>query len=136
MPKKVKLIESGMFFRKLPFCRFVKQVIQDMPEPDVHVSSDAMIEVQQVTEAYLETLMDHSKLAVAHGNRETLRNDDIDLVREITKRDHRVVVEADEEEEEGEDRPSRVRPRRVEDGDTVTKKQRKVLEGNEGAISK
>lgn len=135
MPRKVKTIESGMFFRKLPFVRFVKQVIQDMPEPDVHVSSKAMGGIQDITEAYVEGLMQDAKLAIAHADRETLRNDDIDLVCKISRRFR-------QSEDDQTPRPSRVRPRRVEDGDTETKKkksrarkQREALKDNEAAIS-
>ena len=125
MPKKVKNIESGMFFRRLPFTRFVRQVIQDVPEPDVHVSGAAMAGVQEITEEYLSGLMANSKYAIVHAGRETLRIKDIELVRHIKCRPSVV----DEEE-----RPSRVRPHRVEDVATMTKK-KKILKDNEGAVS-
>lgn len=135
MPRKVKTIESGMFFRRLPFVRLVKQVIQDLPEPDVHVSSKAMDGIQDITETYVEGLMQDAKLAIAHADRETLRNDDIDLVRRISKRFRPT-------EEDQTPRPSRVRPRRAEDKTTMTKKKKRqqqkrkaVLEDNEAAIS-
>jgi histone H3/H4 len=139
MPRKVKTIESGMFFRKLPFVRLVKQIIQDMPEPDVHVSSKAMEGVQDITETYMEGMMEDAKLAIEHANRETLRKEDIDLVRKIARRCH-------PSEDDQSPRPSRVRPRKDDEDDVaVTKKDRKkqqkrkterrILEDNEAAIS-
>ena len=129
MPKKVKTIESGMFFRKLPFTRLVKQIIQDLPEPDVHISGKAMDGIQDITETYIEGLMRDAKYAVAHADRETLRNDDIDLVRRISRRFHPT-------DDDQTPRLSRVRPRRTDD---ETKKTRRaagrVLKDNEAAIS-
>ena len=112
MPKKVKLIESGMYFRKLPFTRFVKQVIQELEELDVHVASTAMESIQAITEDHVSNLMHHSKLAIAHAGRETLRKDDIDLVIQMTT----PTIKGEEEQ-----RPSRVRVRK--DATTKTKKQ-------------
>lgn len=120
-----------MLFRRLPFVRLVKQVVQDMSEFDVHVSSRAMEGIQQITEAYVEGLMEHSKLAIVHAGRETLRNDDIELVRKISTHPRPTIGD------ETSPRPSRVRARRVEDVSAMTKKnkKRKVLRGNESAIS-
>ena len=125
MPSKVKTIKSGMLFRRLPFVRFVRQIIQDLAEPDVHVSGKAMEGIQAVTEAYLQNLMQGAALVVAHADRETLRTSDIELVRNIKKR--APVIEDSP-------RPSRVRCRAPDDGVVEKRKQRK-LQGNESAIS-
>ena len=137
MPKKVKAIASRKFFRRLPFVRFVKQIVQDMPEPDVRVSSMALDGIQCITEEHLEDLMEYSKMALAHAERETLRKSDIELVRAIRRRPPMPALGEDDEESP---RPSRVRPRRViVDGEgcmTVKRSMTKRrLEGNESAIS-
>jgi histone H3/H4 len=132
MPRIVKKIESGMFFRRLPFVRLTKQIIQELGEFDVHVSKKALRDIQDVTETYVASLMDRAKLAVGHGLRQTLRRADIDLVQELAQRPSHEFTDVEESP-----RPSRVRPKSEEtsSSSSTTARPIKIYRDNEEAIS-
>lgn len=80
MPRNVRKIASGMHFRRMPFMRLVRQIAQELGEPDVRISSTAMLDVQEITEQYFTVLMRRCRIAMVHAHRETLYPSDIDAV--------------------------------------------------------
>lgn len=116
-----KMLENGRFFRKQPFVRLAKQVLQDLPEPDVRFSKQAIADMQTNVEEQLEFVLDATRRAAEHASRKTIQQADIDLVLEIARASSN--YDPEEEISDGEDpsRKSRVRPKKTKD--TMTSKE-------------
>ena len=75
--------------RKLPFARVVREICNDIMEGGysglhgLRWQSQALLALQEATEAYLVHLFEDANLCAIHAKRVTLMNRDIHLARRI-----------------------------------------------------
>ena len=72
-----------MLIRKLPFQRVVKEICQKELFKDFKFQSEALLALQEVTEAYLVGLFEDTNLCAIHGGRVTIMPRDMQLARRI-----------------------------------------------------
>ena len=71
---------TEMLIRKLPFQRLVREIAQDF-KTDVRFQLDAIMAMQEASEAYLVGLFEDSNLCAIHAKRVTIMPRDIQLAR-------------------------------------------------------
>ena len=74
---------TELLIRKLPFQRLVREIAQDLGKKDVRFQSEAIIALQEASEAYLVGLLEDSNLCAIHAKRVTITPKDIQLARRI-----------------------------------------------------
>lgn len=73
-----------IYFGKLPFQRFVREVAQDFKD-DLNFSQDAMIALQIYIEQKLVHLLNDANMVAIHASRQTVFPKDIQLARKLGK---------------------------------------------------
>lgn len=73
---------TELLFRKLPFQRFVREIVQDY-KPDTRMTSQALGAIQEAAEAYLVGLFEDTNLCAIHAKRVTIMPKDMQLARRI-----------------------------------------------------
>jgi histone H3 len=73
---------TNLFIRKLPFQRLVREIAQDY-KTDLRFQSNAILALQEATEAYLVGLFEDANLCCIHARRVTIMPKDIQLARRI-----------------------------------------------------
>ena len=69
-------------FRKLPFQRLVREITQDI-KTDLSYQSQAILALQEASEAYLVGLFEDASYCAIHAKRVTIMPRDIQLARRI-----------------------------------------------------
>lgn len=78
---------TELLIPRLPFQRFVKEVIQEVANPDLRMRADALEALREAAEAHLvKTLEDGNRLAI-HARRVTIRPSDMQLAQVIQRND-------------------------------------------------
>jgi histone H3 len=73
---------TELLIRKLPFQRLVRMVAQDF-KTDLRFQSQAILALQEASEAYLVGLFEDTNLVAIHAKRVTILPKDIQLARRI-----------------------------------------------------
>jgi histone H3 len=73
---------TELLIRKLPFQRLVREIAQDMAR-DLRFQSNAVLALQEASEAYLVGLFEDTNLCAIHAKRVTIMPKDIQLARRI-----------------------------------------------------
>jgi histone H3 len=73
---------TTLLIRKLPFQRMVREIAQDF-KTDLRFQSQAILALQEASEAYLVGLFEDSNLCAIHAKRVTIMPKDIQLARRI-----------------------------------------------------
>ena len=73
---------TDLFIRKLPFQRIVREIAQDF-KTDLRFQSNAILALQEASEAYLVGLFEDTNLCAIHAKRVTILPKDIQLARRI-----------------------------------------------------
>ena len=73
---------TDLFIRKLPFQRLVCEVASDF-KSDLHFQSQAILALQEASEAYLVGLFEDTNMVAIHAKRVTILPKDIQLARRI-----------------------------------------------------
>jgi len=73
---------TELLFRKLPFQRLVRQIAQDF-KTDLMFQSQAILALQEASEAYLVGLFEDTNVCAMHAGRVTILPKDIQLARRI-----------------------------------------------------
>ena len=74
---------TDLLLRKLPFCRLVKEITDNVAHGEFRYTSSAMTALQEASEAYLVGLIEDSQLCSFHAKRITLMRRDIQLAQRI-----------------------------------------------------
>lgn len=73
---------TDLLIRKLPFQRLVREIAQDF-KGDLRFQSQAVLALQEASEAYLVGLFEDTNLCAIHAKRVTIMPKDIQLARRI-----------------------------------------------------
>ena len=73
---------TELLIRKLPFQRMVREIAQDF-KTDLQFQSQAILALQEASEAYLVGLFEDTSLCAIHAKRVTILPKDIQLARRI-----------------------------------------------------
>jgi histone H3 len=73
---------TELLMRKLPFSRLVREIAQDF-KSDLRFNDNAIMALQEASEAYLVGLFEDSNKCALHAKRVTLMPKDIWLARDI-----------------------------------------------------
>ena len=73
---------TQLLIRKLPFQRLVREIASEFKH-DLRFTSDAVLALQESSEAYLVGLFEDTNLCAIHGKRVTIMPKDIQLARRI-----------------------------------------------------
>jgi histone H3 len=73
---------TELLIRKLPFQRLVREIANDF-KTDLRFQSQAVLALQEASEAYLVGLFEDSNLVAIHAKRVTIMPKDIQLARRI-----------------------------------------------------
>ena len=80
---------TELLIRKAPFARTVREICLDqnvcMWDAEIRWQANALIALQEASEAYLINLFSNSNLAAIHAKRVTIQPKDIHIVRRITE---------------------------------------------------
>jgi histone H3 len=75
---------SELLIRKQPFGRLVREIVQAMhPTTGYCMQANAILALQEASEAYLVALFEDTNLAAIHARRVTIMPKDLQLVRRI-----------------------------------------------------
>jgi histone H3 len=81
---------TDLVVQKMPFQRLVREIFHDFTRAqegingaDVRIQSPAILVLQEVTEAYVASIMEDTNLAAIHAKRVTIYPKDMQLVRRI-----------------------------------------------------
>ena len=72
----------NLLIRKKPFQRLVREIAQDF-KADVRFQSDAILALQEASEAYLVQLFEDTNLCAIHAGRVTIKPVDMQLARRV-----------------------------------------------------
>ncbi|KAG2375142.1 hypothetical protein C9374_010146 [Naegleria lovaniensis] len=73
---------TELLIRKLPFQRLVREIAQDY-KSDLRFQSNAVLALQEASEAYLVSLFEDTNLCAIHGKRITIMPKDMSLAMRI-----------------------------------------------------
>ena len=73
---------TDLLFRKLPFQRLVREIASDF-KTDLMFQSQAILALQEASEAYLVGLFEDTNLVAIHAKRVTILPKDIQLARRV-----------------------------------------------------
>ena len=68
----------------------MREIAQDF-RTDLRFQANAVLALQEVSEAYLVSLMEDTNLCVIHAKRVTIQPKDIQLARRIHGEDHKII---------------------------------------------
>jgi len=71
-----------MLIPKLPFQRLVREIARKV-NPDLRFQANALIALQESSEAYIVGLMEDTNLCAIHAKRVTIMSKDMNLARRI-----------------------------------------------------
>jgi histone H3 len=71
-----------LLIRKLPFQRFVREIANDL-KSELRFQSQAILALQEASEAYLVGLFEDTNLCAIHARRVTIMPKDLHLARRI-----------------------------------------------------
>ncbi|EKX36203.1 histone H3 variant [Guillardia theta CCMP2712] len=74
---------TELLIRKIPFQRLVREVTQDLGFRGIRYKADAIMALQEASEAYLVGLFEDTNLCAIHAKRVTIMPKDIQLARRI-----------------------------------------------------
>ena len=74
---------TNLLINKLPFCRLVKEITQEVSGNEHRYTTQAIDALQEASEAYLVGLLEDSQLCSFHARRITLMKRDVELARRI-----------------------------------------------------
>ena len=74
---------TELLFRKLPFQRLVREVLQNIDRGELRIEGNALLAIQESAEAYLVHLFEDANLCAIHANRVTIRPKDMHLAKRI-----------------------------------------------------
>jgi len=74
---------TELLLRKLPFQRLVREVAQNLGNPEIRFQAASLSALQEGSEAYLIGLMEDTNLCAIHAKRVTIMPRDIQLARRI-----------------------------------------------------
>lgn len=74
---------TNLLLRKVSFALVVRQITETLREQPIMFHSQAMLLLQEMSEAYLVSLFEDATLAAAHAKRVTVMDLDIKLVQRI-----------------------------------------------------
>ena len=82
--REIRRYQKGcnLLIRKKPFQRLVREIAQDF-KADVRFQSDAILALQEASEAYLVQLFEDTNLCAIHAGRVTIKPEDMQLARRI-----------------------------------------------------
>ena len=78
---------TELLIRKLPFQRLVREIAQDF-KTDLRFRDDALLALQEASEAYVVSLFEDTNLEAIHTKRVTIMPKDIQLARRIRGERH------------------------------------------------
>ena len=70
---------TNLLIRKLPFSRFVREILLDDRIKDARIQVSAVLALQEATKAYHTGLFEDTNLCAIHGKRVTITPKDIQL---------------------------------------------------------
>ena len=70
---------TELLIRKLPFQRLVRELAQDLGKVNIRFQSEAIMALQEASEAYLVGLLEDANLCTVHAKRVTIMPKDIQL---------------------------------------------------------
>jgi histone H3 len=73
---------TELLLRKLPFMRLCREIMQILAK-DMRFGKNAVLALQEASEAYLIGLFEDTQLAAVHGKRQTIMPKDVQLTRRI-----------------------------------------------------
>ncbi|KAL4493923.1 hypothetical protein ABPG72_021940 [Tetrahymena utriculariae] len=73
---------TDLLIRKLPFQRLVREIAMKMKN-DIRFQSQALLALQEATEAYLIGLFENTNICAIHARRVTIMTQDLHLARRI-----------------------------------------------------
>ncbi|KRX06864.1 Histone-fold [Pseudocohnilembus persalinus] len=73
---------TDLLIRKLPFQRFVREIATEF-KSDIRFQSQAILALQEASEAYLVGLFEDTNLCAIHARRVTIMTKDLHLARRI-----------------------------------------------------
>ena len=80
---------TELLIRKAPFARVVREICMDSSVcswgAEIRWQANALIALQEASEAYLVNLLSNANLAAIHAKRVTIKPKDIHIVRRITE---------------------------------------------------
>jgi len=74
---------TELLLRKLPFQRLVREIAQDFKTDGIRFQAEAIMALQESSEAYLVGLFEDSNLCAIHAKRVTIYPKDMQLARRI-----------------------------------------------------
>lgn len=74
---------TDLLIRKLPFARLVKEITNENSRGELRWSANAMMALQEATEAYIVGLIEDGQLCSLHAKRVTLMQRDLQLAQRI-----------------------------------------------------
>ena len=74
---------TELLIRKLPFQRLVREITTDFHNDGIRFQGDALLALQEATEAYLVGLFEDTNLCAIHAKRVTIMPKDMQLARRI-----------------------------------------------------
>ena len=75
---------TDLLIRRMPFGRLVREIVQQLfPHLTLRMQGDAILALQEASEAYLVALFEDTNLCAIHGKRVTIMPKDLQLVRRI-----------------------------------------------------
>ena len=78
---------SDLLIRKLPFQRLVREIMYNtLKKPDLRITPDALLALQEAAEAYLVNMFDDVNLIAIHGKRQTIMVKDIKIWKRLTNK--------------------------------------------------
>jgi histone H3 len=82
--REIRKYQMGteLLVRKLPFQRFVREIAQDYKK-DLRFQSNAILALQEASEAYLISLFEDTNLCAIHAKRVTIQDKDMQLAKRI-----------------------------------------------------
>ena len=76
---------SDLLIRKLSFQRIVREIMYNtLKKPDLRITPDALLALQEAAEAYLVNMFDDVNLIAIHGKRQTIMVKDIKIWKRLT----------------------------------------------------
>lgn len=72
-----------LLIRKLPFQRLVREVAEQFSDTSLRFNSQAILALQEASEAYLVALFEDTNLCAIHAKRVTIMPKDMRLARRI-----------------------------------------------------
>lgn len=73
---------TDLLIKKLPFQRLVREIAQEF-KADLRFQAQAILALQEASEAYLVTLFEDANLCTVHAGHVTIRPKDLQLARRI-----------------------------------------------------